>query len=360
MSKIFKVVVAWIIGLFLISFIGSLTLPKISNAGLGSQSSGRNYSFYLSLAQWDGGNYLEIAQNGYLRNSYYAFSPLYPGLIGFLSKMTKLDLVISGIFISVVSFLAFVYFFHKYVSLLFGEKQAGASTLTFVFFPTTFFCLLIYSESLFLLFMILSMYAFAKKDYPISIVTAAVAPLIRHLGVFLILGHLFKVAIEDKNLKLSLAFVISSVPFATYTMVLYIVFNNPLFFASTQSLWSRFALDPVSTIFLYLVPVFSLQPLSLNNLFDLFVTATFLLVLVSGIRHLPKNLWIVSVLAILIPASTGTLTGMPRYALISLGAFILLGKFISDKPKLKALVWSTSLALQCVLFALFITGHWIA
>lgn len=360
MSKIFKILVFWILGIFFLSFVGSLVFPKVSNTGLGSPTSSQNFNYYLSLAQWDGGNYIEIAKNGYQKPQYYAFSPMYPALIGAFVKITHMDFVLSGIFISISSFIAFIYLFYKYVHNMTTKSQAQASVLTFLFFPTTFFCLLIYSESLFLLFMVVSMYALVKKNYLLSITATALIPLVRYIGAFLILGNLFKSAVEDKNLKLALAFALSTLPFTAYLVVLYIVFGNPLLFVSTQSFWSRFVLDPVSTIFLYLTPIFSLQTLGLNNLFDLAVTATFLVVLVAKARYLPKNLWIISILAILVPASTGTLTGMPRYALASLGAFVLFGRFLLDKPKLKIFVWSVSLALQCLLVALFITGHWIA
>lgn len=360
MREIFKVVIAWSLGLLLLSFLGGLLLPKLQNSGLGAPSTGRNYDYYLSLAQWDGGNYIQIAQSGYVKPSYYAFSPAYPFLINIVSSITSLDLVLSGLAVSISAFFAFIFFLYKYTFSVYGKRVARTSIFTFLFFPTTFFCILIYSESFFLFFMTLSIYALDKKMHLFSIVAAAVLPLVRYIGIFLILGNLYKSVVEVKNVKLSIAHAFAILPLAAYLAILFAVFDNPLFFVSTQNLWSRFALDPISTVFLYFAPIFSLKMISMNNLFDLLTTLLFFTVLIKGFHKLQINVWIFSVLAILIPASSATLTGMPRYALVSIGFFIIVGDYLANRPKLKFAVWSAGLALQAVLFSLFITGHWIA
>lgn len=360
MSRIFKLVCLWIIGLFAISFIGAFALPRKSNWGLGAQSETNTFNYYLSLAQWDGGNYIEIAKNGYKNEKNYAFSPLYPQLISLLAKVTNIDLVLSALMISISAFLVFIIIFHKYTKAILGKNEANCATLTFIFFPTSFFCLLVYSESIFLLLMIISFYALLKKRYITSVIATSIAPLDRFIGIFLILANTLKTAKQSKNPLATIAFLLSAIPFVMYVTLLNYIFQNPLIFANVQRSWGRFALDPITTIFSYFVSTITFQNFSLNSFFDLTVTTIFLAVLVLNPRKLPLNVWAFSILAILIPASTGTLVGIPRYALASLGTFILFGKFLQDKPKLKIFAWSLSLALQCILIALFITGHWIA
>lgn len=360
MSRIIKLVFLWIIGLLLLSYIGSFALPHKDNSGLGAKSKSKSFNFYLSLAQWDGGNYLEIAKNGYLNKKYYAFSPLYPWFLKNLAKITNVDIVLTGLITSITSFILFIYYFHKFIATISNQNEADTTVLTFIFFPTTFFCVLVYSESIFLLLIILSFYTLLKKHYLTSIIVTALAPLARFMGVFLTLANIVKFAKIDKNLALVTAFSLSILPFAAYLVILNYIFQNPLIFIEAQKSWGRFIVDPLTTIISYIISFKWFQNLSLNNAFDLATTILFLTILILNIKKLHINVWIFSILAILIPASTGTLVGMPRYALVSIGTFIIVGNFLSKRKKLRLAIWSFSLALQCILAALFITGHWIA
>lgn len=360
MFKIIKVIAIWIVGLLLVSILGSFTIPKIENRGLGAPSLDRNFNYYLSLAQWDGGNYIEIAKNGYTNQNYYAFAPLYPLTIKIVTNITKVDHLISGLIISVASFFLFIIFLYKYVAKIKNAKIAQHVALTFIFFPTSFFCIIVYSESLFLLLTILSLYLLEKKNYVASIVISSLVPLARYVGIFVILANSFLLYKKGKSKNLLLGLALAVIPFVSYLAVLKFITGDSFLFSSAQSAWGRFTLDPLTTIFLYITPLFSLQPLSTNNFFDLAILLGFLAILAKNICRLPSNIWIFSMLALIIPATTGTLTGMPRYALASIGAFIVLGEYLYTHPKLKLWLWSASLGLQAAFLALFVTGHWIA
>lgn len=360
MFKIYKIIVCWAIGVFVLSALGSWAFPKIANTGLGSESGNQQFSYYLSLAQWDGGNYIEIARNNYASSKYFAFAPLYPTVIRLLSQSTGLDYLLSGISISVISFLLFMYFFHKYNASLYGERHSKSILLTILFYPLTFFCLIIYTESLFLLLASLTIYSIIKKKYFTLLISSALLPLARFPGIFLTLGNIFIVTLHKKRTVPILLLLLSTIPFLVYLILLNEINNNPFAPIAVQGNWGRYAQDPFTTTFSYLFSLFSFDNYSLNNLFDLTTLIVFLVILLKNTKIIQPNLWIFSMLALLIPATTGTFSGMPRYALASLGVFIAVGIYLENHPKIKPVVWGLSLALQCLLFSLFINGHWIA
>jgi len=360
MLKIVKLIAFWILGLVVVSVLGSLAIPKIENRGLGAPSPSHDFNYYLSLAQWDGGNYLEIAENGYTKRNFYAFAPLYPLAINLTSKIFRFDYVLSGLTISVVTFVLFITILYKYVTKIRNQKIAQSVALTFIFFPTSFFCLLVYSESIFLFLAILAIYLLEKKVYAVAVLVSSLLPLARFIGVFVVLANMFLIYKKGNHKILLAGLFLATLPFLFYLVLLFFIAGDSFLFSSAQSAWGRFALDPFSTIFLYLNAFFTFNSISINSFFDFATTIVFTAVLTKNISKLAPNIWVISMLAIIIPATTGTLTGMPRYALGSFGFFIVAGEYLHYHPSLKLWVWPAALALQAVLLSLFLTGHWVA
>ena len=115
------------------------------------------------FVRWDAGYYLGIAQNGYrINGDERAFFPLYPLLCRFISKLTSISLLWSGFFISVLSFIASVLVFYRWVLIDYTPQVAFLSVLWICVFPMSFFFVAFYPEALFLLLSILSIY-FARR-----------------------------------------------------------------------------------------------------------------------------------------------------------------------------------------------------
>jgi len=121
---------------------------------------------------WDTGYYLDIAKHGYstalgthppiLNQANYGFFPLYPLLI------RGVDFVVGNLFVSalVVSNLAFLFAsfaFYRLVRLKFDERTAADSVLFLYLFPTAFIFSGAFSESLFLLLLVLTFY-YAERE----------------------------------------------------------------------------------------------------------------------------------------------------------------------------------------------------
>src|SRR3989338_3345947 len=300
---IVKLFTFWRLGLFLVTYLGSLVLPKIENGGLGAIGKGHTLNFWTSWAQWDGGHYFGIAESGYLLFSDYAFFPLFPFLVRVVNLLLG-NLILSGLIVSNIAFLIFLLIFFKVIKEKYSPKVAQLTIGTFLVFPTTFFAVAFYSEFLYIL----------------------VAPF----------GFIF------------------------YGLYLFFKVNDPFKFLTIQSSWERSVIDPITTFVSYIWVIATGQQRPINDYFDLALTLLFLAILILGRRKIPSSWWIFSMAVILLPASFGTLTSMPRYLLSSLGSFVIIAQYLKERPRLRIVLWSLSLFSQAVLATRFILGYWVA
>lgn len=360
---ILKVFLFWRLGLFLLTFIGSQIFPLVANGGLGAVGPGKDFNFWASWAQWDGGHFYNIAKFGYFGPNEYAFFPLFPLLIKLISFVFFGNLLLAGFLISNVAFLAFMYVFHALVRNRYDYKTANNALITLVTFPTAYFTVAYYSESLFLLFIALTLFLSEKRKFLQAAVFVSLASLTRTLGIFLVIPQIIsylqdiKFNIRNINAK-ALSIPVALAGFGAYSTYLWQKFKDPLYFFTVQSTWHRSLTSPLSTIYSYLSQEITQK--SFNDYLDIFLTITFLLILVVGVKKIPFSWWLFALLAILIPAATGTLTSMPRYLLTALPVFILIGIYLKDSFLVKILIWSISLVLQVALAIMFVNGHWTA
>ncbi len=381
---ILKVFIFWRIALFILTYLGSVVFPKVANGGIGAIGQGKAFDFLSSWAQWDGGHFINIARLGYFNPQEYAFFPLFPNLIRFISIFTFGNLIIAGLIITNVAFLAFLIVFHKLIDQKFGRQIANTSVLTFLTFPSAFFAVAVYSESIFLLLAVLTLYYLESKKFLYAAAFSSFAGAARLIGVFLAIpvawSYLESISFKIKNLNLKvLAIPLSISGLFLYSLYLFFKFGDPFYFSTVESVWHRSFINPALTIYSYLTVNPFAKPF--NDYLDIAATLGFLVILILGFKKIPKPWWFYSLLVILVPASTGTLTSMPRYVLSAFPVFILLGiyferkknerkseihnhqsmyLYLKDRTVLKITVWGIFLILQVALAIMFVNGFWTA
>lgn len=360
---ILKLFLFWRLFLFALTFLGSIIFIKAANGGIGAVAPDKNFDFFASWAQWDGGHFIEIARFGYQAPEKYAFFPLFPGLIRITSIITNGNYVLAALLITNIAFLAFLYVFYILVQKKFTKKIAIDSTFTLITFPTAFFGVAVYSESLLLLLASLTLLCLENKKIYLAILTSALASATRFVGVFLMVPiiwvYISPYLERKRNLDLKaffLPFSISGV--LLYSAYLYSKFKDPLYFLTVESAWQRTFTNPILTIYSYLTTNIHHKPI--NDYLDVISTVGFLIALFFGVKKIPKAWWLYSLLVILVPASSATLTSMPRYVLSAFPVFILIAIFLQDKIFLKIITWGLFLALQIALSITFVNGHWAA
>lgn len=364
---ILKTFLFWRLGLFFLAFAGFMAFTLIPNGSVGAISTNRNANYWYSWAQWDGGHYLNIAQNGYTNLQETAFFPLYPILIKIIGTVLIGHYLFAGLLISNVSFLLFLYVLGRLSKILI-KKQSLDLVFIYLLYPASFFAVAFYSEGLFLAVSALALLYFLRKQYFIAYTLAAICAVTRPFGLILIFAmFVSEIFVLLRNKKLSqevikpFAHLLSGLSlFSLYAFFLYTKFQDPLAFLSVQSKWNREIMDPVTTFIMYIGNFATFKLQHVMDYLDLVVFCSAVTILVLGIKKLPTVIWIYSMLVLLFGATTGTLTGTPRYAVSAIGVFILMAEYLQNRPKLKVTVFAVFLFLQIFLLVRFFNGYWVA
>lgn len=138
--------------------------------------------------RWDTLHYQAIAERGYAAFEGALFTPpLYPGLMSIVASLTGLSTLVAGIAVSNLAYLGALLAFYKLAQLEMKDDQVALrATLYLALFPTSFFFLAAYTESLLLLGAALAIYEVHKRHWLKSGASAAVAALSRLVGAALV------------------------------------------------------------------------------------------------------------------------------------------------------------------------------
>lgn len=336
-----------------------------------------------TLAPWanfDGIHYLQIAGNGYVDQG--RFLPLYPGLIavssfvldGATTFSTKQVLIAQVL--SLVIFLSMIVVWLKLLTKQQSSTQAHWTLALFLAFPTSFFLISIYSESLFLLLVGLTFLLAQHKKWSWALIPAALLSVTRLTGFVMIPTLAFLFWQENKFPPLMpfiakhwlrlLSFTLPIIPLLLYAYFNYLKWGDELYFVHAHGQLSNgretssIVLLPI-TLFRYLKIFTSLSPqlhefrvAALELLSFLMMASLFIW---SWVKKVPQHYLLFAGLALLIPTLSGTLTGFPRYSLAALPLFIVL----ADLPKNTKLgLISIGILLQLLLLSWFVTGYFVA
>ncbi len=345
-----KLLFFWVSGLFCALILIYLTSNYRDNGGIFFTNNNQSiiFQFAAMLSQWDGGNYLQIIQNGYIYEHLFAFFPLYPGLIKTFSII--INPVFLGISFSFVFLVLFLHFLQKYcrVSYVKQEKIISLSVLTF---PSAFIFVCLYPESLFLALTCGSAYLFfVRREYFPAVVFASLASVTRAQGIiFLILIIIWTVRLRMSLIQKLTLSMSSLVPILMFLAIQKIYFGSYLGFVEAQVFWQRFQVPKLTLQFDYLGFV------AINNL----VFAVFALVIFKYFRHKLNTFDKYYLLILLIfPIFTGSLDSYPRYLLSAYPFFVLI-TYLIQLPKVKYVYLPVVIFLQAVFLSLFVSGYWI-
>lgn len=314
---------------------------------------------WQSLANWDGTHFIKIAEQGYSGLQEYAFFPLYPLLIKIFAFIFR-NYLFSAILINIVSVFFSIKFLYKLVSLEFSKKIAKRTCFYFLIFPSSFYLVMTYSESLFLLFAVLTFYFLKKEKFYLSLLFVGLASLTRFVGIALAFVFIYKIIERYGNNKKSLIILFSFWGTGLYCLYLFLQTGNPFAFVVAESTWFRQLTAPwISvwySIFYLAIPFF--ETYKIYVFIELIFTILGLGLVIKSFRSLPKHYFIYGAVSILIPLLTGTLMSMPRFLILVFPIFIVLALV---KNKLIINIYAvTSLVLLIIFSVLFINGFWIS
>lgn len=342
-----------------------------------------NLITHFLLSPWgnfDGVYYLLIAAYGYTVNA--GFFPLFPIAIRFVSAIlghvAAFDIVqfLSALILSNVFFILALIVFYLLIKIDYKNNIAFRSVIFLLIFPTSFFYGAIYSESLFLLLSLGSFYFARKRKWFLASICGLLLTATRVVGIAILPALIYEFFIEEvkKTKQNKLNLILKSLPLFTVPLGLlsYMYFNfikwgNPFYFIIAQGqLANNRSVDSVvffpQTVYRYIKILFSVTMnryewwVALLELFIfLFIFSLFILAWKKKIRF---SYILFSLLCFLLPVSSGTFSGLPRYVVILFPLFIALG-LISNK-KVKFIYSAISIILLFIALMLFSRGYFIA
>ncbi|MDO8639423.1 MAG: mannosyltransferase family protein [bacterium] len=330
-------------------------------------------------ANFDGVHYLLIAGQGYTNN--FGFLPLFPLLIRAVSSLfgtgTTLGVIqfFSGFFLSNLFFLTSLFVLYKLLSLDYSKKTVFLSIIFLLLFPTSFFFGSIYSESLFLLLLLLSFYFARKKQWLWASVFGMMLSVTRIIGIFILLALIYEFIKQAclpagrKKRVSSKLIPILLIPVGIISYGFYNLNKTGSFFYFLQAhanMGTERSADAIilmpQTLFRY-AKILSTLPITQFEWWiallevSIFFVASFLLY-VAWKKKVRTSYLIFAVLAFLLPASSGTFTGLPRYSLVIFPIFIALA--LLKNRTLQMLYVLISSILLFILLMFFSKGYFIA
>jgi len=351
MKGILSLILGWRVYLFVLGFISTFII---------SQRIG-----YLGISPWanfDGVRYLSIAQNGYVSEA--VFFPLFPFLTKLFGILFGGNYLWAGMIVSNMAFALAVILFYKLIRLDGDAKRGKEAILWLLLFPASFFFGAVYSEGLFFLLLIASFYFAQKKQWGLAMIAAFFLCVTRLIGVFIIPALIYEYFSENK--KINWGFFTIPLGLVGYALFNLIKWGDLLYFVHAHSELnngrsvSSIILFP-QTIYRYIKILLSLPA----NVFE-WQIALLELVMFCLVLYLLYSAWrnkvrlsylIFSALAFLMPASSGTFSGLPRYVAILFPIYLA----ITYQPKIIKGVWAIiSFALLSILTMFFLRGYFVA
>lgn len=149
--------------------------------------------------RWDAVHYLNLAQTGYAGQGQgeMNFWPLFPALTRLASFFTLGDLMAAGLLVSTLATALAAVLFWKLVLLLFqDENLANWSVAAWIIFPSSFFLVAPFSDSLYACLALASLLCLAHKQRLWAGFFALWAGLTRTQGLLLIIPLLIEIGIQ--------------------------------------------------------------------------------------------------------------------------------------------------------------------
>jgi Mannosyltransferase (PIG-V) len=274
--------------------------------------------------RWDARWFLLIAEQGYVDESAAVFFPGYPLAIRVIDHLTPLASLGAALLVSNVAFLGALVTLYRLSVAEFDEATARRSVVLLTFFPTSFFFLAPYSESMYLLTSLLAFRWARNEHWEMAGLAGAVAWATRSIGATLAPALLLEASRRrppPARRWIALIALPAIVPIA-YLGWWWAQAGDPLVPLATQSEWYREPMFPLVSLGRGLA--IGLQALGdalwLPEAGDVLLTIVPLMVLALGWRRLPSPSYtLYAALGFLVPFSLA----IPDRPLFSMSRFVI-------------------------------------
>lgn len=364
-KELIKYFLAWRIATIVFSILFLTLLPN------------NDIDFLKIWSNWDGGHYIGIAENGYLYPQQFAFFPLYPILIKTLA-FTGLNVTVSALLISNIIFLAAIIMLYKIGKLYNLNTEISKKTiLLLISFPTAFFFISAYTESLLLFFLTSAIYFAKKQNWFIAATFSLLATFTKITGLTVFIFLIVEYISQNKNLilelkslsikqiikKLEPLFYLVTLGLSglyIYMLYLYLLLGDPTFFITVQKSWGRTQTiaSPLNTLITDFNKYIMTNTFSIQSL-EVIIVIISLLLIPFVIKRFGKNLGLLTFFTTTFTLFSGKTESSLRYILLAFPIFWLIAQWSEKSSLLFYTYLFTAIMLQSLFLFLFLNGIWV-
>ncbi len=254
--------------------------------------------FIAPWYRWDSLHFTSIAEQGYANKIETVWPPLYP-LLTRAAATVVTPTLLAGLLVSTLACWAALALLYLTVQEYWDEATARKTLVFMAFFPTSFFLVAAYTESLFLVFTLGCLYVFKKSKWAAAAALGMAAVLTRIQGIVLVvpmawealnglyhrrgqsIGQLARQAIPGAATGLA---------FVGYLLFAHYGIGADWNWQIQSAIWGQHLVWPWAGIFGNLTSLF--QPLDTNYLpfirfSDLFLTCAAIVLLIAARKKIP-------------------------------------------------------------------------
>ena len=334
---------------------------------------------------WDAGYYLSIAQFGYAGRVVahgqvahgIAFAPLYPWGVRITHAVTPFNWLASAELFSALSLFVALAALHRLASLHGGGDVGGASAMMLLAFPTAFFLLAPYPESLALAFVALALVAARSQRWMLAGVMAAGAAMTKYYLVIVVVALCVAVGqthgrgaggrtggwrSADRVGAFARVVGPTLVFFVAWMVFQQIHLGNPIAFAQAQSAeWHRHIGAPWTLAYrtasnLVHWRFLDTSVASVTELFDAVTVVLLAVAAVVAYRRLDKASGVLLGLGWCVFTFQTFLLGVTREALVLAPMFVVLGVWVAPRRWLERVLLVLFIPCGYFLIQRFVTG----
>ncbi len=313
---------------------------------------------------------MAIAESGYTavgeNRHFIVFLPLYPLLIRFLAAVTG-NFEVAALIISNLASLFACFYLYQLARIDYVESTALKSVFLFSIFPTSYFLIAGYTESLFLLLAIGCFYYARKGKWHFAGLMGMLASATRITGLLLLPSLLYELRAQEtktraRRMKNALFLGMICLGFIAYLMVNYAVYGSAFAFIEVQrEHWFKQLAPPWEGLVGALWGIFWREPaekLIVSGAELLFGIFGLVCVMYAVGSKLHPSYTIYMLFTWLVAASTRFWLSMPRYMLSMFPLFIVLAVIGDNRAE-----WQYGMTIAFLLFysfflVLFTQGYW--
>jgi Gpi18-like mannosyltransferase len=322
-------------------------------------------------ARWDSEWYQLIADHGYASFDFFKeagggryagydiakYFPLYPLTIRMVSYLVG-NTLISGILISNLAALLFLYYFYQLGTKLIGPEKAAQSALFYIVYPTSFLLNAIYSEPLFLACVVAGFFYLEDKKLIPALFAIALSVLCRPSGILALPAFLWLGFIRFPEKRFRVPLLISfacMISIAVYCYFMWSSFGDLSVIVKAQDHWRGPSKYPLFALVRFFTNAKAIHGQH-NSFLDFSFALIHLLVLAVSFRTLKAPYYLYSIICVLFPLSS-TLFSFMRLSLINFPFFLFLGSQLSGRWAL--VIQILSAMLLSFFMAAFANWYWV-